>query len=172
MNFKNLATTIGVLILLAAVPVAVYLSTRKEPLGTEIRAGREKVAVFYLWPAEIHLSPGEETEVRIILSTQDKETSGATVKLKYDPAVLDILTVENGIIFNKYTDKKIDTKKGEIRIQAQGNFTGTATFALLTFKPKKAGDSQLNLFAGDCEVKDSEGADILQGVNGTILIIK
>ena len=171
MNPKKLPTAIGILVLLVAVPAAVYLSTQKEPLETKTHAGKEKAAVLYLWPAEIHASPGEEIEVRIMLSTQGKEVNETAIKLKYNPAMLDILAAEKGIIFNKYTDKKIDAKRGGIEIKARGNFNGTATFATLKFKAKKPGKSQINLIAQSCKAKSGE-VDILQGVNGTILIIK
>lgn len=173
-NFKvkNLPIILGLAVLALAIPVAVFLSTQKGSLTLLTRAGKEKVAVFYLWPAEIHLSPEEEVAVKIILTTQEKTAGKAQAKIMYDPQVLLLKSIEKGVIFNKYTDKVIDQEKGTAEIKAQGEFSGTATFATLNFTPQKKGESLIDFVLAGSKVEDKAGADILQGVNGGILVVE
>jgi len=175
MNFKdlqNLPIYIGLFVLVFSIPIAIYLSTQKKDLTLTTRAGKEKAAVFYVWPAEIHVAPADEVAVKLILTTQGKTATAAQAKIKYDPQVLLLKSIKRGIIFNKYTDKVINQEKGEAQIKAVGEFSGTATFATLTFVPQKKGQSLINFVASGTSTEDKGGASILQGVNGGILVIE
>jgi len=171
-SLKNLPIILGLIVLAGGILAGVILSTKKGPQTLLTRAGKEKVAVLYLWPAEIHVSPQEKTEVKIILTTQGKTAGKAQARVRYNPETLQLLSIDNGTIFNRYTDKVINQEKGIAEIKAQGNFSGTATFATLNFVPQKASESRVDFVLASSKVEDENGADILQGVNGGILIVK
>ena len=172
MKLKELPVKIGVGALLMTVPVAIYLSTQAEPLNVETQAGKEKTSIFYLWPSEVAAPLNEEIEIGVTLSTQNESASEVSAKLLYDPDMLDLSAVENGVIFDKYTSKKTDITKGTIELSAQGDFSGTAAFATLTFKTKKTGKTQVDFVQAGTIIKNPNGADILQGVNGAVVITK
>jgi len=170
-NLKDLPIILGLTVLVGGVTAGVLL-TQRGPRTLLIGAGKEKVAVLYLWPAEIHVSPQEKAEVKIILTTQGKTAGKAWARIKYNPEDLLLLSIDNGTIFNRYTDKVIDQEKGVAEIRAQGNFSGTATLATLNFTPQKVSESRVDFVLSNSKVEDENGADILQGVNGGILIVK
>ena len=172
MELKNVPIAIGVFVLFLTVPAAVYLSTQPESLRTFTEAGKEESAVYYLWPAEAESSIGENFEVRITLASPEESASEAKTVLKYNPQSLDVINIEKGIIFNKYTKKELDSVTGQIEIEARGDFKGTGTFATVTFAPKEKGETQLTLIKAGSEILDKNGSDILQGINGSVLLVR
>lgn len=172
MESKNIPIAIGVLVLFLTIPAAVYLSTSTDSVKTFTEAGQEESSVFYLWPAEINTFRGEETEVRITLASPEEAATEAKVTIKYDPTALDITALEKGVIFNKYTKNEINTAQGQIEIQARGSFTGTGTLASVTFVPKERSETQLTIIKSGSKVKNENETDILQGVNGSVIIVE
>lgn len=172
MELKNIPIAIGVLVLFLTIPAAVYLSTSSDSVKTFTKAGQEQTAVYYLWPAEVDAALGEKTEVRVTLASPEEPTAEAKITIKYDPTALDITALEKGIIFNKYTKKNIDTAQGQIELEARGNFEGTGTLATITFSPKERGETQLTVIKSGSAVVNKEGSNILQGVNGSVIITK
>lgn len=170
MESKNIPIAIGVLVLFLTIPAAVYLSTQPESVKTITKAGKEPSAVFYSWPAEVEAKVGEETEIRITLASPEEDAAEAHATVKYDPTALDITKLDKGIIFNNYVKNKIDTALGQIEVQARGNFKGTGTFATITLKPLKKGETQLTIIKAGSDVQNKAGSSILQGVNGSVIV--
>ena len=171
MELKNIPIAIGVLVLFLTIPAAVYLSTQPNSVKTLTKAGKEESAVYYLWPAETEVSLGEALEVRITLASPEESVSEAKTTLKYDPQALDVTGIEKGIIFNNYTKKELDSVTGQIEIRARGNFEGTGTLATVKFTPKQKGETDLTLIKSGSEVLNNTGSNILQGVNGSVIIV-
>jgi len=171
MKLSNAPVVLGLVVLALAVPVAVYLSTQQDSLTLRTQAGKEKVAVLYLWPAAVETTIQEEIGVKIYLTTENKDSQGVTTKIIYDPQVLSLKSIDRGVIFNKYTEKTINEAGGTCTIAAQGDFNGTGTLATLNFVAKKAGESKLDVVLEDSQVVGSAGDDILQGVNGGLVIV-
>lgn len=172
MNLKNLPIILGAFVLAAGALAGIYLSTQKSSLTVLSQAGKTSGAIFYTWPAEIHVAADEETAVDIILTTQEKAATAAKVQVKYDPKVLKLKSIDRGFIFNKYLDKNIDQTVGEAVVEASGSFNGTGTFATLNFVPLKTGQSTLQIIQASSQVLDEGRTDILSGVNGGILVVE
>ena len=171
MKLSNISVILGLGVLAVAVPVAVYLSSQQDSLTLRTQAGKDKVAVLYLWPAAVETAIQEEVAVKVYLTTEDKDSKGVTAKIIYDPQILSLKSIDRGVIFNKYTERTINEAGGTCTIVAQGNFKGTGALATLNFLAKEAGESSLDVILEDSQVEDSAGGDILQGVNGGLVIV-
>ena len=94
---------------------------------------------------------GETTRVEVRVSPQSPPITVATVELKYDPRLLEVVQIDEGSLWNQQTqlENTFDNTAGVARITVGQGFDGQATgdnlIASYTFKAKAAGSAALSL---------------------------
>ncbi|MBW2127439.1 MAG: chitobiase/beta-hexosaminidase C-terminal domain-containing protein, partial [Deltaproteobacteria bacterium] len=101
---------------------------------------------------------------------------GAQCDISFDPSVLEVESVNDGGMFEKWWDANldIDNVNGTIRNMVAYNFEGNGTtgngiFAVLMFKAKSVGSSYLNL--GNVIVSDENGDEILSAASDGLIMV-
>jgi len=121
-----------------------YLKTVPQPKApAEAEAG----AILGLAPAQKTVKVGEEFEVELTLDTKGVATSGTDVIINYDPAVVEVLNVRPGLLYQKYPLNEVDAAGGKIGFsgiaEPPQTFAGRGTSAYLRLKALKAGAATL-----------------------------
>lgn len=85
----------------------------------------------------------------VTLTTKDHKTDGATAIIFYDPKMLRVNAVEPGKLYTTTIKPVINAQKGTITISSitdlTSYFTGTGTFATVTFTPISKGTTTVDL---------------------------
>lgn len=127
---------------------------------------------------------GEQVAVDVTIETDDKETAGADVILKFDPNLLKPSTkfFEPGTIFNDYPGVRVDLEKGLVFASGiattDTGFNGDALFGTFYFTPQKIGSTKVDVLftkglTTDSNIIDKESAaDILSTVKSLDLTIQ
>lgn len=110
------------LLVLLAIPFTIY---NQPPATTSTASEPEYHASLRLSPSRATLTPGEVFEVSILLDTGQSKVDGADAVLKYNPRMLELLSLERGTLFEEYISEEADRENGEI------------TLAGVTFSPRK-----------------------------------
>lgn len=123
-------------------------------------------------PAELNIVTDSQFKVDILLNTAGQGVSGAGVKVVFDPYYLSATSISIGSIFADYPAAIIDNDKGLITISGIVSsptdlYTGTDTFASITFHPSHAGETKVKYNYVPGSTTDSNIA-VMTG-NGDIL---
>lgn len=102
---------------------------------------------FSFNPTGVTKNIGEQFTVVINVDTGGKQVKGADAKISFDPAIIEIVSIEKGAFFPK-GGYNVDTDTGKIYLsygfdQALTTNSGTGSFVTLTLKGKKAGTGNL-----------------------------
>ncbi len=142
-------------------------------------ASSNPTSSFRLSPVQQTFQLGEDLGVEVILESNGNAVSGADLILHFDPAMLEVVAITNGTIFPSYAWSQYDNNLGTITISGNANFgqsyTGNSTFALITFRAKRAGVTDLVFDYTEGSTTDSNIVSALTGeellmlspVNGT-----
>lgn len=134
-------------------------------------------------PASLSVNVGSNFNLEIILNTDGQKIDGVDVNaLNFDPNLLQAVKVENGPIFPVYLGNRYDNNEGKITISGIINpggepYSGSGTFAKVTFKAKNQGIAKLNFDFTLGATQDSnisahsESKDILASANGAEISI-
>src|SRR3989344_211034 len=101
-------------------------------------------ATLALSPNSSSVANGQTFDVAIILNTGGANTSGTDISLRFDKDKLNIVDIRNGTIYDQYIGKNINNTTGIATISGLSSstdalFTGTCTFATITFRAVGAG---------------------------------
>jgi hypothetical protein len=136
-------------------------------------------ASLSLSPATKTVEVGESFEVGVVLNTGGSNTDAADVILNYDATKLELVTAALG---NLYENRLVTNTSisGKVTLRASSSagsyFSGSGTFATLTFKGKAIGTGAVNFdftanSTTDCNVAYA-GSDILGSVaNGSYTVV-
>lgn len=88
--------------------------------------------------------------VTAALDTDGALTSATDLVVKYNPALLSLKSITKGTLYSSYTQAVIDNTGGKGQIGGQAvppanPFSGTGTFATLTFSPLATGSAQITV---------------------------
>lgn len=157
-----------------------FLKTMPGLAGHETRLAQDKPAVIEkkssltFDPLNSSQTLGQSFDVKIILNTQEQQTYGVDLVIKYDPAMLELqpLTHDNNYLVG---GTRIITNwgQGEIIFSCLAlpgiTWQGEKELAALNFVPLQAGAADLEFIfdsdlALDCTVAGAGGADLLADV--------
>lgn len=101
-------------------------------------------ATLALSPNTSSVAVGQTFDVAIVLNTGGANTSGVDISLRFDKDKLNIVDIKNGTIYDQYIGKNINNATGVATISGLASstdslFTGTGTFATITFRALTAG---------------------------------
>jgi len=101
-------------------------------------------ASLALSPSSSSVTNGQTFDVAITLNTGGANTSGTDISLRFDKDKLNIVDIRNGTIYDQYVGKNINNTTGIATISglassADSLFTGTGTFATITFRAVGSG---------------------------------
>ena len=157
-----------------------YLKNVPQPTTT-IQAATGALLSFS--PAQKVIKVGEEFDVELLLDTKGVQTSGTDVIVSYDPAVVEVLDVRPGLLYQKYPLNEVDFASGKIGFSAvtepPKTFSGKGVLAYLKLKALKAGAATLEIeFTKDVTTDSnvvqpvSGGKDILDKVINAYYSVK
>ncbi|MDD4351749.1 MAG: cohesin domain-containing protein [Candidatus Gracilibacteria bacterium] len=119
-------------------------------------------ASFGFSQEEVSLNVGEEVTVDMVLNSE-VAIDAVDALLIYDEEMLSLERASKGEIFEIYPFKVVDNKEGEAKISAASRdnfFTGTGTYATLTFKALQAGESTVS-YVYDKKVESHSDTDVM-----------
>lgn len=134
-------------------------------------------ATFSLSPASGSFSQSASFDVSILLNSNGAKIDGIDAQLTFDPAALEILSINQTTLFPTYPVKTSDNSAGTITVSAVANpgepiATSTPTaLASIRVKPRKAGSASVNYVFVKGSTTDSNvvenatNLDILTSVN-------
>jgi hypothetical protein len=137
-------------------------------------------ASFSLSPATKVVTVGDQFDVAVILDTAGEAATAAKAIVNYDGLKLQVVSATLGSLFTTKTEPDTSTS-GKVTLEASGatateSFTGSGTFATLTFKALAAGVVTVSFefsqsSTTDSNVTGSSGNDILTAASsGTYTI--
>ena len=146
-NKKNLVfVVVSLVVVVELVWGSSYLKNLPQPATTTQAATG---ALLSFSPTQKVIKVGEEFDVGLLLDTKGVETSGTDVIINYDPAVVEVLDVRPGILYQKYPLNEIDALGGKIGFSAVAEppktFSGKGALAYLKLKALKAGTATLQI---------------------------
>lgn len=123
-------------------------------------------------PEQVTQAVGTEFSTELSINTQGNQVGGVGAKVRFDPMLLEVTRVETLPLFPDYPASSFDNVKGTVTISGivrskEELYTGTASFAKVYWKAKKAGLTTIQLLYEPNSTKDSNIA-VLYG-NGDIL---
>ena len=131
MKFKNLLKQYGaatfVIAGLAVVGLTVNQVQTEQRLPTRA-AGEEEARALGIWfdPNPVVVQLGVPIDVRLKLDSLNQLMTKARVVFNYDPQLIQITDISNGVVF---TDIEIDSIPGKLVLISKGEFFGTGTWA-------------------------------------------
>jgi hypothetical protein len=147
-EMKKFLLLLGGLIILAAVPVTIFVVKQNQDLRS--RAAPNTTLTFN--PAAITRQVGDEFNLEVVLDPGKNEVFYATLLVSYDPTKLDAETIVNGPIFpNVVRPGTIDAAGGKISItvgaanQTSPVISPGGTAAIIKFKAMAASQGPLSV---------------------------
>lgn len=149
-----------------------------------LSSAKEVLAQFFSFdPASLTKNVGEQFTVVVNIDTGGKQVKGADAKISFDPAIIEVVSIEKGTFFPK-GGYNIDTDTGKIYLsygfdQALLTDKGTGSYATLTLKGKKVGTGNLTWVCSaqtsDTNIWDVSSNDIVNctlTTNGVYTIVE
>ena len=135
-------------------------------------------ATFSFSPVSQSVALNEQFTLNILLDTANAETDGADAIITYDSLYLTPISASLGSLYDTVVTNSTSTSnKVILSAVASGNtnYSGSGTFATVTFKAIKAGstDVSFNYISGattDSNITSNQ-ADVLSSVNSTTITI-
>jgi len=121
------------------------------PTTPPVTPPAEKEGVLYLEPANLSLTPSQDFTVEL-RATSITNLKGYSVTLSYDPALLSLKEVTEGLFFSSkgksFFYKRVDDTKGTVLIDCailgpDLSVSGEGTLATLSFTCLKAGSTSV-----------------------------
>ncbi len=110
------------------------------------------VGKIVLDSASYNYGVGDTVPVSVRIITSGRATDSTDLILKYDPKVLDATTsaIVQGKLYKEYVIKDVDNNAGVVRISAitppnTEGFVGIGEFAVINFRAKKDGATQVSV---------------------------
>ena len=166
---KKAIAIIGIVLILAAIPLTVYLLEKRQ----ELRTGAVASTVLS-FPTEVNKRVGDSFAVNIQIDTGENQVSGADLEITFDPNVLECLSLSPGTFLvnpNSWYER-IDNDSGRI-VYTLGSFDsrrGSGVFASIDFRAKNAGTSPLRFEAGTSVAGIGENEALQETVSGTVIV--
>lgn len=173
------------LVLVLEVIYAIHTLTAPTPTPSPIVSTKSE-ANIKLASSSYEYSVGETVSVLVLIDTGGRETVGVDAILHFDPKVLEATnsSLEKGTIFQDYPALNVDDKSGKISISgivlpgSQASFKGSGTLAIVKFKAKAAGKTEVKIDFLKGSTTDSNivelasSQDILEKIEGLDLTIR
>lgn len=161
---------IGVIILLVALPLAVFLIKQRQ----EWQMKAAPATVLSLDPAVLSKDIGESFQVNVKINTNENKVVGADIKLVYDPSILEAtsITASSFLDSPQILKNTIDSSTGLISFSI-ASFTekqGTGILAVVNFKGLAAGTSTVTFGAGNSVAGIGETEALSNTSSGTYTI--
>lgn len=148
MNKKTAATVIITTLILAAIPLTVYLSGRPQKTVT-VAAPETKLSIS---PATKTVVLNETFTLNIAINSGNNVVFGTDLEILFNPAILEAQSVSAGDFLNSPQEitKVIDNQAGKITysLGAFSSKTGQGTLASISFKAKSGGSSEISFGSG------------------------
>jgi hypothetical protein len=143
---KKILIIIGSLILLAAIPITIYLVRHNQ----ELRSKAAPATSLSFSPSTVTAKIGDTFTLNIQIDTGENEVFVADLHIAYDPTKLEAQSITNGPLFpNVLTSGAIDSSgKAKIMVGASSTtnpVTGTGTAATIKFKALAATSGQISI---------------------------
>jgi hypothetical protein len=128
------------------------------------------------------LKPGQTYTLTINLDTKNKNIVAADAYLNYDPTMIKVISINEGVIFPTHPALDFSASKGLITISGimpiQERFAGQGVMATILFQPIKTGSTEISFQYEPEETTDSNmvelgsSIDILGSATNLTLTIK
>lgn len=143
-GFRSMAI-LSVLIITAVITVLIARSTQE----TRSKASLSP-SIIALSPQVLGTKKGHSTEIQILLTTQGRNIMGASMTLKYDPALLSINSFTPNKEFSETVLNSVNPTTGEIKfiiLETQDKSHNSQTLSLGTLKltAKENGITKINV---------------------------
>ncbi len=121
----------------------------------------------------LSIPANSEASVTLSLNTAGTKTSGADVMLSYDPTKVEVVNVAfsnpnlYALNFNKTSVQTSVINLTSTYTDVSGNYSGSASYATITFKGLALGTTTLNW---DCQAGETKDSNILQQGTGTDIL--
>ncbi len=139
---------LGFLVLALSLPLAAWKITQPTPARTfRTQAAATSSTVGFL-PEAGNFSLRQKTgiAVGIILDSGEKKIKAVDLKVSYDPALVNVVELNKGLLLDDYLTVANDAANGEMAISGLNNSERQTTGILASFKflPKAAGPVTFN----------------------------
>ncbi len=130
-----------------------------------------RAAFFTLDPMSASINVGERKEISLSLDTEGYNTDGVDLLINFDPALLEIESIDFSDIYN-LNDSEIDSDKGSIKIYStmdnpNYHFKGIGDLAKIHIYAKSAGESELGFVCSSGET--ATDSNIWHSAEGDII---
>lgn len=158
---KKILVGIGVLLILAIIPITIFLVKQ----GQEIRTKATPATVLSLTPPSLSVSPGDSFNIFASIDTGENLAMGVDLKISFDSSLVEALSVEDAGFFTspQILMNNIDNQVGLISYSV-GSFDGaqgSGNIIAISFKAKSSGTASL-VFAQGTAAATADEFDILE----------
>lgn len=163
-NSKILLVGLAIIIVLESIWAISYIKssqTIKLPIVTKLsQKPKEKIASLTLKPQTVQTSIGQSFEISIVADMSNRTVNGIDAVIKYDGQMLELtdnsdelpgIQAVTGDLFQTLLVNSADPVEGKITLTGsristtQEPIKGTGTFARITFSPKQAGNTVVEI---------------------------
>ena len=175
-----------------SVSILVIAFLQSRPLQDEVTVRRRQTELNQIIEnrgAELSFGPAQtvsvddEFTIPIVLDSKEFHVNSADISISYDPTLIEILSVENGTVFNQLVAEEILSEKQRVEfslvMEPEKTFTGIDTIATLTARTLRSGTVTLAFIFKKNERKDSNvsvndlpGEDVLETVEKVQITIQ
>jgi hypothetical protein len=149
-NKKIIIGIVVVIILAIAVIAGVLLINQNQ----DVREKAAPATTMYIDPANQNVAPGGNFTYSVKLDTNENSVTGIDIKINYDPAALEVTTIQKGTGISTFSDDNIITN--EIN-----NTTGTLSYVIFTLdRTRAANGSAVEVLRVNGRVKPGAAAAI------------
>ncbi len=195
MNLKVVVGLLAGLLVVQIVGAIIYffiLPRTVQPLTTEVNQELRTIdptvpgnGTIKLQTENNAVSVNDEIAVSVLINTDMRPVEGVDLSLKYDPAYLQPVLVNNlpfvpGRLFPDVPLNMFDNRQGVASMSAisslNQNFTGEGTLSLITFKARKTGTTVIKIQAEKDNTTDTnmvaDGKEMLNNTEDLSITIE
>lgn len=170
---KKILGIVAIILLVLAVPVTIFILQRQQ----ELRTRAAPATTFSVDPSSVTKSAGENFTVSVKIETGPNLIASADILLRYDPAILDATKIQPGSFLPGV--QEIQNSVSTPGRVVYGIYTtgtnaqsGQGVLAIITFKGKASGTSQITFESQSKALGVAEGTNVLSTTNpGSITIV-
>ncbi|MBU1126752.1 cohesin domain-containing protein [Patescibacteria group bacterium] len=168
---KKVLVIIGVLLVLAVIPITLFLVKQ----GQEVRTKATPATVLSFTPPSLSVSPGDSFDIFASINTGENLAMGVDLKISFNPSLIEAISMEDAGFFTspQILMNNIDNQAGFISYSV-GSFTGaqgSGNIIAISFKAKSPGTVSLAFAQGTAAAAIDEFDILERTIPASIIVL-
>jgi len=165
MRFNKGIKLFLLILVVLAIPAAVWLVIDSDLTTLGVKAGHAEEALVFLMPAEARFTQGETVELAVKIDTGKEAVGGCRILVNFTDEFIELAEEPRlGVVFPGLRVRK---EAGRLIFEGSGRLWGQGTVAVLVFKAKKTGLAMVEIDRESIVWDEEKRFNLLKNVAGT-----